>query len=247
MKLRSFLTLPLMMLLCSLSIASTAESSPARSVQDIDKLLQHVLDHTTGYYKNVFQKKKFKENVQINVGRIDSRLQLSACDDNLTFKINEPPHHARNITVKVSCMNKKRWTVYIPVSIDIYANVLVSTRSLQRGDILTLDDLEFKRMNISSIGRGHIEDLSRILGMEMKRPLRPGDVVRLPHLNKPDIVRKGQIVVVSSSSRFLRVETSGIALVNGYLGERIRVKNERSNRVVDVEVVAPGRVSIATR
>lgn len=244
MKLRSFLVLPLMILLSTLS---TAQSHADQSVQDIDRLLQHVLDHTTEHYKTAFQKKKFKENVQINVGRIDSRLQLSACDDNLTLKINEPPHHARNITVKVSCMNKKRWTIYIPVSIDIYANVLVSTRSLQRGDILTQDDLEFKRMNISSIGRGHVEDLSRILGMEMKRPLRPGDVVRLPHLNKPDIVRKGQIVVVSSSSRFLRVETSGIALVNGYLGERIRVKNERSNRVVDVEVVAPGRVSIATR
>lgn len=221
--------------------------SSDENVQSIDKLMQHILAHTSEYYENAFGKEKFKKNVQINVGRIDSRLRLAKCDDNLAFKIQEPPHHGRNITVKASCMNTRRWTVHIPVSIDVYAEVLVTTRSLQRGDILSEDDIEFKRMNTSSIGRGHIEDLSRAMGMEIKRPLRPGDVIRLPHLNKPDIVRKGQTVVVSSNSRFLNVETSGIALVNGYLGERIRVKNKRSNRVVEVEVVAPGKVSIATR
>ncbi len=224
-----------------------ASLSHADAVQDIEQLRKQVEQHTSQYYREVYGEQDFKENVQINVGRIDSRLRLAQCDENLTFKIHEPPHNARNITVKTSCMSDRRWTVYVPVSLDVYAEVVVATRSLKRGDVLTHDDVEFKRMNTSSVGRGHIEDASRALGMEIKRPIKPGDVVRLPYLTKPDIVHKGQTVVVSSQSRFLKVETSGVALVSGHMGERIRVKNERSNRVVSAEVIAPGKVIIATR
>lgn len=221
--------------------------SAAEGIQNIERLQQHVLQHTSQHYKSVFGLQRFEKDVQLNVGRIDPRLRLAKCDDNLAFKIHEPPHNARNITVKTSCMSDRRWTVYVPVSIDIYADVLVSTRSLEKGNVLNKEDLTYQRMNTSTVGRGHIEDLNRALGMQTKRPIKSGDVVRLSYLNKPDIVRKGQTVIVSSKSRFLSVETSGIALVNGHMGERIKVKNERSNRVVDAEVVAPGKVTIATR
>ncbi|MFL0799133.1 MAG: flagellar basal body P-ring formation protein FlgA [Agarilytica sp.] len=233
--------------LASILVISISNAALAGGTQDIDMLHQHVLEHTTDYYKSVFGKEAFEQNVQINVGRIDSRLRLAKCDDNLALQIKEPPHNGRNITVKTSCMNERRWTVYVPVSIDVYSEVLVSTRSLQRGDVLQATDLEFQRLNTSTVGRGHIESLDRALGMEIKRPISRGDVVRLPYLTKPDIVRKGQTVVVSSKSRFLSVETSGVALVNGHMGERIKIKNERSNRVVQAEVIAPGKVTIATR
>ncbi len=243
MKLRSLLGLILFLGVTSQSVADTSVDD----VQDIEKLQLHVLNHTADHYRAVFGEEKFKDDIQLNVGRIDSRLRLAKCDDNLTLKIKEPPHNARNITVKTTCAGSRRWTVYVPVSIDVFADVLVSTRSLQRGDILEESDVTYQRMNTSSVGRGHIESFPRALGMEIKRPIKSGDVVRLSYLTKPDIVRKGQTVVVSSKSRFLSVETSGIALVNGHMGERIKVKNERSNRVVDAEVVAPGKVTIATR
>ncbi|MFL0803070.1 MAG: flagellar basal body P-ring formation protein FlgA [Agarilytica sp.] len=239
MKLRSFLA--------SILAISFSTSTLASGTQDIDLLQQHVLEHTAEHYQNLFGKEKFEQNVQINVGRIDSRLRLAKCDNNLALKIKETPHNTRNITVKASCMNERRWTVYVPVSIDVYSEVLISTRSLQRGDVLQASDLDYQRVNTSTVGRGHIEALDRAVGMEIKRPISAGDVVRLPYLTKPDIVRKGQTVVVSSKSRFLSVETSGVALVNGHMGERIKVKNERSNRVVDAEVTAPGKVTIATR
>ncbi len=233
--------------LALISTLLVASISQADTVQDIERLRQHVAAHTSSYYRSVYGEADFKKNVQINVGHIDSRLRLAQCDDNLTFKIHEPPHNARNITVKTSCTSERRWTVYVPVSLDVYAEVVVATRSLQRGDVLDEEDIEFKRMNTSSVGRGYIGDPSRALGMEIKRPIKPGDVVRLPHLTRPNIVHKGQTVVVSTLSRFLKVETSGVALVDGHLGERIRVKNERSNRVVSAEVTAPGKVTVATR
>jgi len=219
----------------------------ANSTQDIDALRKYVLEHTENHYRNAYGDAKFDQSVQINVGAIDRRLRLGACDDKLTFKIQEPPHNARNITVKTVCNDTRRWTVYVPATIDIYERVLVVNRSIDRGEVLARQDLDFRRVNIATAGRGHIMDLERAEGMQLKRPLKPGETLRLNHLKKPNIVLKGQTVIVSSRSRFLTVESSGIALVNGTMGQQIKVKNDRSNRVVSAMVVAPGRVSVATR
>lgn len=235
-------------IICSI-IAAVLTSSyvNASSVQDIESLRSAVLHHTSEHYQTVFKHKNFQNDVKITVGNIDKRLRLVSCDNNLAFKIQEPPHNIRNITVKTSCMSDRRWTIYVPVSIDIFSEVLVSTRSMGRGEVLQESDLTLQRMNVSTVGRGHIEDLSRAVGKELKRPINSGEVVRLPYLTQPDIVQKGQIVVLSSGSRFLNVETSAVALVNGHMGETIKVKNERSNRIVDAEVVGPGKVIIANR
>ncbi|MFL0809619.1 MAG: flagellar basal body P-ring formation protein FlgA [Agarilytica sp.] len=219
----------------------------ADTTQDIERLREAVHAFTSEHYRHSLQHRNFEEDVEISVGNIDKRLRLARCDDQLGFKIQEPPHNIRNITVKTSCHNDRRWTIYVPVSIDIYSDVLVLNKSISRGEVLQEDDISHQRMNISTVGRGHIEDPTRAIGFELKRSLNAGEVIRLPYLTHPDIVRKGQIVVLTSGSRFLNIETSAVALTNGYLGETIKVKNERSNRVVDVEVTGPGKVTVAAR
>lgn len=239
MKLRTFIYVVLALLVSS--------NSQAEEVQEIERLRQAVLEHTSAHYRDSFGHKHFDENVKVHVGRLDSRLRLARCDDNLTFKIQEPPHNVKNITVKTSCRSDKRWTVYVPVTLDIYADVLVSARSLQRGDILSEEDVTYRRVDIAAIGRGHIVDVERAVGMAVQRPIKIGDVVRLTHLEPAEIIAKGQTVVVTSLSRFLSVETSAVALTSGHLGQHIKVRNASSNRILSAEVVAPGKVTVANR
>ena len=42
----------------------------------------------------------------------------------------------------------------------------------------------------------------------------------------------------------LSVATFATALDNGYVGQMIKVRNNRSQRVVDAEVIGPGQVSV---
>ena len=137
--------------------------------------------------------------------------------------------------------------MYIPVTVDIYADIVVANRNLHKGDILRASDIEFHRVNTSTAGRGYIDDIARVEGMELKKPIKEGQLVKMSHIKKPDIILKGQSVTVSSSTMFLTVESPGIALHNGQLGEQIKVKNERSNRVVSAHVIAPGKVEVASR
>lgn len=235
MELRSFFAaLPLLLL--SFNVISAEK-------QDIEALRNHVLDHTTTHYRKVFGDENFKKNVKIHIGNLDPRLKLAKCDNNLTFKINEPPQNVSHITIKTSCINNQRWTIYIPAKIEVYANVLVAKRSLSRGHLFTQEDLDYRQINTASSGSSYIEDMTRVLGMKLKRPISSGDIIRLSTLKKPNIVRKGQTVIVTSKSRFLSVETEGIALISGKLGQQIKVKNQHSNRIVQAKVVAPGIVA----
>lgn len=219
----------------------------AFEVQDLRDLKQQVLQFTENHYREAYGDKAFENNVEIIVNALDSRLRLAKCDNNLTFKVIEPPHNAHNITVKTSCTTDQRWTVYIPATVNVYEDIVVVNRSLARGDILQDEDLSYKRINVAVIGRGIVNDITSVHGLELKRAIRAGESLRHTFLKKPDVVLKGQQVVMSTQSRFLSVETTGVALVNGHVGERIKVKNDRSNRIIDAEVVAPGRVSVAAR
>lgn len=227
--------------------ANASTTQGINETQDIEALRQHVHNFASEHYRASFGEEHFEENVTINVGRIDSRLRLAKCDDKLTFNLQEPPHSAKNITIKTSCEGERRWTVYVPATLEIYANVLVSTRFLDRGDIISPEDLTYRRVDIATTGHGHVLDMDRVTGMQVKRPIKIGATIKTNYLEALEIVEKGQTVVVTSSSRFLSVETSGVALSSGQLGEQIKVKNERSNRVVSAQIVAPGRVMVANR
>lgn len=243
MTLRSFLAH--LMVVVTVGIWTTGAHS--NDAQSIDNIRHQVLKHASEHYRQQYGQQAFEQNVELTVGQLDPRLRLARCDDYLTLKIKEPPHSPRNSTVKVSCDGNQRWTIYIPLTVDVYSEVLVASRSLRKGDVLNADDFSFKRLNISQIGHGLIEDIDRATGMELKRPLKSGETIRLSFLRQPDIVLKGQAVIVTSESRFMSVQTPGIALRNGHLGEFIKVKNERSKRIIDAKVVAPGMVSVALR
>ena len=238
---------------------NSVANTPARKIQSIDALEKQVHAYAMTHFAqrlgssstsedgHATPKEQGAKDINISVGQLDHRLRLTECDKKLTFEIQAPPRRSRNATVKTTCDSNMRWTLYVPINVDIYAQVLVSRHSLEKGHIITPDDLNQQRININTLSYGFIEDDDRILGMELKRPLKSGDPMRLSYLKYPDIVQKGQLVVVSKQSALLSVETEGVALGDGHLGERIRVRNQRSKRIVDAKVIAPGKVAITTR
>lgn len=185
------------------------------------------------------------ENREIVISNLDPRLKLNECDVPVRHSIVSPRPYGANISVKAHCGGTKPWTLYVPARIDTYAPVAVMARSLERGSVLTQADVTLSRMSTSQAGYGHVRELDRVLGMELKRPLRTGEPVRLSHLKAPQVVSKGDRVVLQAETSGVSVVTSGRALAGGQVGDRIQVQNEKSQRVVDAEIVAPGRVRVA--
>ncbi len=215
--------------------------------QNLDSLRSHILEFSQDYFLEKYEEMYGLENIQVKVGNIDKRLRLEACDDFLTFEMREPPYGNGTATIKVQCVESHNWSIYVPIKTEIFGEILVVDKSLSRGHVIEESDLLFQRTNLSSLKRGFVQTQSQVVGMELKRHLARGAVINLSHVKKPNIITKGQEVVVESKSSFLSVESTAVALNSGHEGQQIKVKNLRSNRVVAGIVVAPGRVSVSNK
>lgn len=184
-------------------------------------------------------------DIAVTVSNLDSRLRLTRCDKDVSYSIASPRPYGSNVSLKVQCAGTKPWSIYVPAKIDTFAPIAVASRNMSRGDIITHGDVQLIRMNTAQAGFGYVSDLSRILGMELKRRLQAGEPVRLSHVKAAEVIKKGDKVVIEATTGGVSVLTNAKALAAGEVGDQIQVMNVKSNRVVDATVVGPGRVKVS--
>lgn len=185
------------------------------------------------------------QDIQVTASNLDSRLKLKACDNAIQKTITSPKPYRAHLSVKLKCSSPKPWSIYVPTQVKVYNNVVVLSQSLERGAIITENDIELKRMDTTVAGVGHLRRPSQAIGMQLKRRLHTGQPVRLANIKLAQVVKKGDKVVLEAIIRGLSVVTSGKALGSGQMGQQIQVRNVRSQRVVDAKIIAPGRVQVS--
>lgn len=232
MRYRNFL---LGLLALYLPLISNAEQIAASSLTDEIK---------TFIYTQLEQRNSDSIELNVVVSNLDPRLKLDKCDEPLNKRIASQTIHSSNLSIKVSCRSPKPWSIYVPAQIEQYAQVAVVARNLRSGTVLSDADVNLTRMNIAQVGNGYLLDPLRAIGKELKRSLSMGQAVKISHLKEPQIIKRGDKVVLEAGNRAVKVVTSGKALSAGQLGEQIRVRNSKSERVVDATVIAPGRARV---
>lgn len=180
----------------------------------------------------------------VQVGTIDSRLKLAACDAKLGFKIHGKELKPGRQMIKVNCGAPMPWSIYIPVNLSAYRQIVVASRNLNRGTRLEDADLTLQEREITHVKSYYLAQKSQAVGQVLKRRISTGQVVSSPMLTPPKIVAKGQEVAIQAKSGPVRVRMVGIALADGKLGQQISVKNRRSKKIIRARVSAPGEVEV---
>ncbi|MCW8890266.1 MAG: flagellar basal body P-ring formation chaperone FlgA, partial [Sedimenticola sp.] len=179
-------------------------------------------------------------------GRLDSRLRLAQCDQALE---SFTPYHRKNsakVTVGIRCNGSHRWTLYVPVSLTIEKAVLVASRELSRGTILTAADFKTEIRDVARLHRGYLTTEQQVIGKKLKRTVHSDNVLTPSQLTIQHAVKKGSQVIILANIGSLQVRMQGKALGNGAIGERIKVENSSSSRRIEVTVISPGIVQAAT-
>jgi len=221
-----------------------AGSAFARDFQKSEDIRQTVEERTLDYLTAIYGEQRVKSDIEFRVSNLDSRLKLPACELPIHAMPKENGFGGKNLSVKVQCTSASPWTIYVPVVIDIYSEVAITTRNISRGEVLAASDFSMKRTNTSVVGHNFIDEASQVDGKVAKRPLRAGRVILSQDLKKALLVNKGETIMLVANTGALQVSSEGVALSNGTLGEQIRVKNARSQRIVDARIVAPGRAEV---
>ncbi|HRF45507.1 MAG TPA: flagellar basal body P-ring formation chaperone FlgA, partial [Candidatus Competibacteraceae bacterium] len=87
-------------------------------------------------------------------------------------------------------------------------------------------------------------DPQQLIGRQLQHALMIGKVISPRSVKVTPAVRRGETVTLIAGQSGIEITSSGIALSDASIGERLRVRNESSQRVIEGKVTANRRVEI---
>ncbi len=170
---------------------------------------------------------------QVSVGALDPRLRLAPCDAELKASLPAGATFRERMTIAVSCPEGNVWTIYVPVTIETRAKVLVLRGPAARGARLSAADVEVQERVVRGPGDSFLTDVAQLAGHTLKRPLATGTALTADVLIEDVLVKRGQSVTLLASASGIEVRAPGRAMSDGRADSRIKVQNLNSLRVVE--------------
>lgn len=190
-----------------------------------------------------FPELKRDSDTIVKVNSIDRRLKLAQCDK-LNFNLASGSNLTGKTSIRVICSSPKSWSFYLTAHISRFQAVYIANNSLSRGHILQASDVYKSRKDLSKLPFGYITDANDVIGKQMKRHVQAGRILTPSQLRKPVVVKRGEIISIQKQASGFSINMKGIAMANGAIGDRIRVKNNSSKRIVEGTVYKAGIVTI---
>jgi len=224
----------------SFFVALALLTAGAAHALDAATLTRAVERYMAGYSDKLLARHGRAGRVEYAVAPLDARLTLPECAAPLLFEARDQGQLAPRINVQVTCPRGNNWSVYVPVDLNVYQPVVIAVRPLARGDDVHAGDVRLGEVNTSRLNGQYLTSVDAALGMNVRRPVGIGGALLMEYLEAPLLVRRGEAVTISAQAGVIGVKMQGTALSDGRRGERIKIKNQASAKVVEAQVVAPG-------
>jgi flagella basal body P-ring formation protein FlgA len=106
-------------------------------------------------------------------------------------------------------------------------------------------DVKLLEKDLAGIRAGYYQDLSQVVGKQVARTVSMGAAITT-NMVKPQMqIKRGQQISLIAVSHGLKVQMTGEALADGATGERIRVRNLSTKKVLEGIVRSATTVEIA--
>jgi flagella basal body P-ring formation protein FlgA len=178
--------------------------------------------------------------ISFSVTDIDPRVRIKPCQ--IPLKANIPENTSRrNVNVKIYCEDSTPWQIYLPAKIERTFAVIVATATIEKGNILTKENIGIAYVAKNKIRGEKLSDLAAILGSKAEKRIGKDRTITKRNVC---LVCKGDAITIIAKSDHFTIKTKGTALSSGNLNQQIRVKNSRSGRVIKPKISAVNQVTI---
>jgi flagellar basal body P-ring formation protein FlgA len=213
----------------------------ARSVdgKELELAVAHAIEHRGGLGDAANLSLTFDRELQ------DLRLDASFTGAMQPTTVRVDPRNGRfDVTIEIanedaSTPTRLRFTGTAIETVE----AAVLTRNIERNDLIKSSDIVIERRTKAEVG-GDAATRESTLGMQLRRPMRSGQPIRVADLVKPDLVQRDQAVTVVYQAPGLYLTTRGKALDNGTEGDVVNVLNLQSKRTLTGVVTGRGQVTI---
>lgn len=204
---------------------------------------QEIVDSARRFIDANVDKSQFSR-INIKMSQLDSRLKLSQCPLPLTTTLAPGSRFAGKTTVHLRCNSTTPWTIYVSAKIKLFGKVIQTATPLTKGHIINKHDLIATEQDLSTIKYGYFTDTEYLIGKQLKRRLPQNKIIKANYVKAPTLVKRGELVTIIAKNTGYSVKMTGTAMGTGGHGDRIRVKNSSSNRIIEGTIKAVGIVSI---
>ena len=120
---------------------------------------------------------------------------------------------------------------------------IIATKSLTKGHLITEEDIQLVEVK-KSIGTGTFRKKIDLIGRKLKNNVSVGFALRSRHLEPNWVILTGDKIEIVQTRNLFNVSVVGVALQNGQEGEKIKVRNMSSKKILVAKVINEKKVSI---
>lgn len=152
-----------------------------------------------------------------------------------------------NVYISIKVDGRLMHKTLVRLRVHQYKEVVVLNRAIPAKTTIGIGDVRLERMDVTRLGAGYMTDPQRAVGMEVKRVLPAGSVLRTTMIRKPTIIERMAPVKILSRLNGAEIVVDGQAMQDGREGEVIRVKNLVTKKVITARIVDASTVEVLTR
>jgi len=132
----------------------------------------------------------------------------------------------------------------VTARVETTTSVWVAARELSRGTRVMESDLRLEQVPARSVPKGAVGNLDEMVGLQLRRSLQEGAVLRTRYLEPVSLIERGQVVRIVLRGGGLQIVGKGRAVTDGAYGQQIKVVNTDSRREVTGRVEKDGSVYV---
>ena len=208
-----------------------------------------VIEHVVVEY--IKQQHPSDATLNVELLRLDNRLQLSSCEEDLIVGWSPGSKEIGRTTVSVSCSMPKPWRIFVRATVEKELLTWVLNAPVRKGEVLSRQLVSQQSVMLGKGGHFGLPigvplvDIEPWLGQVFVQAMQAGRIIGDHSLQLPNLVTKGDPVTITYKSAQLSIRAKGVALESGSLQQKIAVKNSVSNKVFDAIVIGRSNVSIS--
>jgi len=117
--------------------------------------------------------------------------------------------------------------IFVRARVEVFKNIVVAQRRIKRGEEITDEDVVLESRDIAVLPQKYFEDIVYVANTEAKTTIPRNSTIFEWMIKEIPLVHRGDTVAVLITAPNLTVKTKGMALEDGYLGKKIKVKVKR--------------------
>ena len=194
------------------------------------------------------EKKAAPLNAQVFVKKVGYQGDMKLPAGRVSFEVVAPErwegygNASLALIVRVDEQVKRNLTVQVEV--EALAEMVVASRSLERGEVLVASDLSLARRDLAHVQGRFLKTVEEAVGLRVKTTLRANSPVRGDYLERVPIIKSGQVVTILVENEVVRITATGRAKSAGALGDTITVQNLASQKDLAARVMDASTVRV---